>query len=35
MYASQSRWHYELFAELRANFKEQMQKKEVLLSKNS
>lgn len=26
MYASQKRWH-ELYAELRANFKEQMQKK--------
>lgn len=27
MYASQNRWRYELYAELRANFKEQMQKK--------
>lgn len=27
MYASQNRWHYELYAELRAIFKEQMQKK--------
>lgn len=37
MYASQNRWH-ELYAELRANFKDQMQKKKkkkVLLSKNN
>lgn len=34
MYASQNIWP-ELYAELRANFKEQMQKKKVLLSKNT
>lgn len=34
MYASQNRWH-ELYAELRANFKEQLQKKKVLQSKNT
>lgn len=34
MYASRNRWH-ELYAELRANLKEQMQKEMVLLSKNT